>query len=232
MQRLTLTTLTLSLLLAGLLLGGCSKLPSLDRGKQERTALWQQNQELQNELDASRRALDAGQGDRAALQAQIDDLERRMAGLNSRPQPQPMQPMQIEPDPMDDMGFTGIEGIETSRRSTGEMQVRMDSVVLFQPGKADLSTSARDTLKQVAAVIRRDHSEADITVEGHTDKTPIKHSKWASNQKLSEARAAAVAAYLTSQGIAENRLSAVGYGEDRPLESDAKSRRVEIVIGG
>ena len=81
-------------------------------------------------------------------------------------------------------------------------------------------------------MIRREHAGADITVEGHTDRTPIRFSKWGTNQKLSEARAAAVAAYLAGQGIEEGRLTAVGYGEDRPLESDARSRRVEIVIGG
>ena len=138
------------LLLAAMIMGGCNSFPSLTRGKQERKQLYSQNQELQAELDASRRALDAGQGDRAALQAQIDDLERRMAGMNDRPQPMPEVEPTPEADPLEDVGFTGIEGVETSRRDTGEMQVRMDNVVLFQPGKADLSPAARDALRRVA----------------------------------------------------------------------------------
>ena len=68
---------------------------------------------------------------------------------------------------------------------------------------------------------------ASITVEGFADSTPIKKSKFASNQALSEARANSVAAYLRGKGysIAES----VGFGS---VSRNGKppSRRVELVV--
>ncbi len=70
-----------------------------------------------------------------------------------------------------------------------------------------------------------------LAVEGHTDNvgTP------AHNQQLSEARAQAVVAALTNEGIAANRLQAAGFGQSKPLADNAtepgkaKNRRVELV---
>jgi outer membrane protein OmpA-like peptidoglycan-associated protein len=68
-----------------------------------------------------------------------------------------------------------------------------------------------------------------VEVQGHTDNVGGE----ASNQRLSEARAAAVQAWLTQHGIGASRLTAHGYGKTHPVASDddegrAKNRRVEI----
>jgi len=70
-----------------------------------------------------------------------------------------------------------------------------------------------------------------IGVEGHTDNvgTP------ASNKTLSEARAKSVVSAIVAQGIAADRLSPVGFGQDKPItdnnteEGRAQNRRVELV---
>ncbi len=73
---------------------------------------------------------------------------------------------------------------------------------------------------------------ARVEVEGHTDSTATKQH----NQRLSEQRAAAVKAYLVDKGIAADRLTTRGYGEDRPVgdngteEGRFKNRRVEFKI--
>ena len=79
--------------------------------------------------------------------------------------------------------------------------------------------------------------DLNIGIEGHTDNEPIEYSGWKSNWELSTARALSVLHYLADQeGIAPQRLSAVGYGEYKPVASnDTKegrrlNRRVEIVI--
>ncbi|MBA4168117.1 MAG: OmpA family protein, partial [Chitinophagaceae bacterium] len=71
---------------------------------------------------------------------------------------------------------------------------------------------------------------AKITIEGHTDAT----GKPEANKSLSLKRAEAVKLYLVQNGIEEVRLTAIGFGSEKPLESNktpegrAKNRRVEI----
>ena len=112
---------------------------------------------------------------------------------------------------------------------------RMLDQVLFDSGKAELRWSANGMLDKVAQVLKS-ASDQPVGVEGYTDNEPIKHSGWADNKALSVARANAVVEYLTRQGIEPARLTAIGYGEERPIASNGtaagrqKNRRVEIVI--
>ena len=108
--------------------------------------------------------------------------------------------------------------------------------VLLDSGKAELRWGASSVLDKVAQVLKS-APDQPVGVEGHTDNVPIKHSGWADNQTLSLARATAVVEYLTQkQGIDAARLTAIGYGEERPLVSNdtaagrQKNRRVEIII--
>ena len=75
------------------------------------------------------------------------------------------------------------------------------------------------------------HADWTVTIEGHTDSIGTS----AANAALSERRANAVRARLTSQGVAPARLRAVGYGQTKPRESNAtiagraRNRRVELL---
>ncbi|MFH1777194.1 MAG: OmpA family protein [Candidatus Omnitrophota bacterium] len=109
--------------------------------------------------------------------------------------------------------------------------------VLFDSGKAEIKTEARKSLDEVAKVLNETVADRDISIEGHTDNVPIKHSGWKSNWELSTARAVSVLHYLVDQkNILPQRVSATGYGEQKPIASNdtkegkAKNRRVEIVI--
>lgn len=108
--------------------------------------------------------------------------------------------------------------------------------VLFAPGKAQVKDSAHTVLDKVSRIIKREVPGKDIGVSGHTDNTPIKHSKWKSNWELSTTRATNVLHYMVRKGVSPKKLSATGYGEHRPVASNttasgkAKNRRVEIVI--
>ena len=113
---------------------------------------------------------------------------------------------------------------------------RMLDQVLFDSGKAQLRRSAYPILDKVAKVLQ-EVPDQPVGVEGHTDNVPIKHSGWANNEALSLARANAVVDYLVDkQGIDPGRLTAIGYGEERPIASNdtavdrQKNRRVEIII--
>ena len=108
--------------------------------------------------------------------------------------------------------------------------------ILFDSGKATLRSEARQVLDKVAQVVTEKVSDRDIGVEGHTDNEPIKRSGWKSNWELSTSRATSVIHFFEEQGLNPRQLTAIGYGEHRPiasndtLEGRQKNRRVEIVI--
>lgn len=109
--------------------------------------------------------------------------------------------------------------------------------VFFTPGKAEIKEESYGTLDKVAKVLNEKVPEKLVAVEGHTDADPIKYSGWKSNWELSSARSLSVLHYFVDKASVEpTRLSAVGYGEYKPVESNdtkagkQKNRRVEIVI--
>lgn len=111
------------------------------------------------------------------------------------------------------------------------------SEVFFDSGRDVVKPNGRSALDRVAEVLNKDVSTSFVAIEGHTDNDPIKHSSWKSNWELSAARSLAVLHYLIDEDkIDPKRLSAVGYGEFRPVELNdtiehkQKNRRVEIVI--
>jgi chemotaxis protein MotB len=114
------------------------------------------------------------------------------------------------------------------------VSIDINASVLFAPGDARLSDESSQALKAVAAVLKSD-SHA-IQVEGHTDSMPIRNSSFASNWELSAVRASSVVRLLADNGIAESRLSAVGFGPTKPVgpndTSDGRlaNRRVAIAI--
>ncbi len=196
--------------LAVAVLSGCQT----NRLRQERDALWAQNQELQAELEAKRAALDAAENERAALMGRIASLD----AVGAR-----------QPAAGAATGFEGIAGIETERRAGG-IAVRVPGDVLFASGKVDLRDEAKRTLDQIAAVLNSDYAGATVRVEGYTDTDPIRKSKWTDNLELSLQRAAAVHRHLASKGVDAQRMYAAGFGQWQPRDTKARSRRVEIVV--
>jgi chemotaxis protein MotB len=109
--------------------------------------------------------------------------------------------------------------------------------LLFDSGKAVIKKEGYSILDKVGSILGQELSEYNVGIEGHTDNVPIKRSKWQSNWELSSARALSVVHYMVNErGINPERLSAIGYGEYRPVSgNDTKegrhlNRRVEIVI--
>ncbi|WP_271769926.1 OmpA family protein [Aquimarina algiphila] len=101
--------------------------------------------------------------------------------------------------------------------------------ILFDSGKSSIKEESNKALADIIAILK-EYPNAKFTVEGHTDS----QGREANNQRLSDSRANAVKTYLTENGIDQFRLSAVGYGESRPIASNktragrAQNRRVEI----
>jgi len=207
----SLSVLALSLV-AMLMLPGCGT----NRLQQERDALYEQNQELQDRLNRARAALETAEMERESAMAELQNAR-------SQPQPQPVAPV-----PVTD-GFSDIAGVETIR-GLGTITVRVPGDVLFSPGKVTLKQASKQTLSEIVDVIRREYPGNKIRIDGHTDTDPIRKSKWADNLELSLQRAAAVHRYLQERGIPADRMVAAGWGETQPQATKAKSRRVEIVV--
>jgi chemotaxis protein MotB len=106
---------------------------------------------------------------------------------------------------------------------------------LFGEASADLKTRALEILDLIADKVRPLPNH--VRIEGHTDDRPINTVIYPSNWELSSARATSVVRYFSDvHGIAPDRISALGYGEYRPIspnnsiENRAQNRRVDIVI--
>lgn len=114
---------------------------------------------------------------------------------------------------------------------------RVNSEILFDTSQADLSRSGLSVLRRIVSVLSKAGHE--VTVEGHTDSVPVRRNvRYPSNWELSSARAGSVVRYLQANGIAKNRLKAIGYADTRPIgdnhtpDGRARNRRVELVIEG
>ena len=108
-------------------------------------------------------------------------------------------------------------------------------IIEFDTGKTTIRSGANgtDILDQVIAVMNQEkYKTLAFEVAGHTDN----RGNASANQKLSQARAAAVLKYLTSKGVAAARLTAAGYGDTKPLvpnDSDEhmqRNRRIEFGV--
>jgi outer membrane protein OmpA-like peptidoglycan-associated protein len=104
--------------------------------------------------------------------------------------------------------------------------------IQFEHGSADIKAESHSVLDQMALTIKANPQFKRVRVEGHTDDTGPREI----NMQLSERRARSVRQYLIGRGVSARRLSAEGFGPDRPLadgRSDAaraKNRRVEFVV--
>ncbi|HUN03736.1 MAG TPA: OmpA family protein [Niabella sp.] len=109
--------------------------------------------------------------------------------------------------------------------------VEFTSAVLFGFDQATITPQAHNTLNDLILILNK-YPDTDLEIDGHTDNT----GKADYNQKLSERRAGNVAGYLTSNGIAIERISTKGYGFSMPkydnntADGRAGNRRVEFII--
>lgn len=109
--------------------------------------------------------------------------------------------------------------------------LNMPSNITFASGDANIKPEFFRVLSSVAAVLK-EYNQSLVNIYGHTDSDGSDNF----NQELSQRRGVSVAEYLISQGTDQRRYYVVGYGEERPIASNAtaegkaQNRRVEIQI--
>jgi chemotaxis protein MotB len=129
---------------------------------------------------------------------------------------------------------------EIARMQAGNKWV-MAGDLLFPEGGYELSAAGQAALSQHAPQLRS-ATNVKIVVYGFTDNTPVgpalQRVGIADNLDLSSRRAATVVAFLTSQGVNPNILSAKGFGATHPVapndtpQGRSQNRRIEIVLEG
>ena len=119
-----------------------------------------------------------------------------------------------------------------ARAAVRSDRIEIKDSVYFETGRSTIKTVSHALLDEVAELLKAHPEVKRIRIEGHTDSRGGRDA----NQKLSQGRAEAVRTYLIEAGVDENRLTAVGYGEDKPLdrrETPAaweKNRRVDFFV--
>lgn len=124
----------------------------------------------------------------------------------------------------------------TIKQGEDWLELEIKSRVLFESGEARLARPAIPVLGEIASILQK--SANPIQVEGFTDNNPINTPRFPSNWELSAARAASVVHLLDRYGIQPDRMSAIGYGEYKPIANNdteagrQKNRRVVLVVLG
>jgi outer membrane protein OmpA-like peptidoglycan-associated protein len=123
-----------------------------------------------------------------------------------------------------------LEGARIERVGEG-IKITFGGGILFDVDRAELRSESQANLVDLARILNK-YDDTNVMVQGHTDATgPEDH-----NMDLSVRRASSVATFLAAQNVGRERLNAVGYGELKPIASNAtaagrqENRRVEVAI--
>lgn len=124
--------------------------------------------------------------------------------------------------------------VVTIAQSNTSVSIQINASILFDPGDAQLQVESIQSLNTISATLQK--HPYPIHVIGHTDNIDIHSKTFPSNWELSAARASRVVRLMEANGIASQRLQAIGLADTRPLASNShaegrmKNRRVEITI--
>jgi OOP family OmpA-OmpF porin len=123
-------------------------------------------------------------------------------------------------------------GLRVAASEQGVLDAALaNRIIEFESGKATLTDSGRGILDQMAATLQK-LKGVRVEVIGHTDNSGSR----AGNLSLSQARAAAVKAYVASRGISPDLIAVSGEGPDRPVADNrtadgrAHNRRIEFKV--
>lgn len=256
---------SIALLASALVLAGCASAPQSPSGAvaaRERLMQLQNDPDLASRVSVSIRAADAAvttaeqpikdkvlsdhrvfiatrEVDVAWAQARTRQLEDQRAGLTEKRDSERLDSRTREADRANDAAAMAREDSEALRREIAELNAKTTERglvvtlgdMLFETGKAQLKGNAFANLGKLSNFMNS-YPERTLVIEGHTDSVGSESS----NMSLSQRRADAVRTYLLEQGVAANRLSAIGKGEGYPVaDNDSNSgralnRRVEVII--
>ena len=125
-------------------------------------------------------------------------------------------------------------------RDRERLTLQLSDRILFASGSASIRADGLEVLRRLGELLRERLDVLEVQVGGHTDNVPLSGARGgllSDNWGLSAARAVSVVDFLQDEvGLDPDRLSAVGYGEHRPVapndtpQGRARNRRIEIVL--
>ncbi|WP_455245621.1 OmpA family protein, partial [Petrachloros mirabilis] len=195
---------------------------------QERERLLQEQNLLAANLEQERQRAEAEAAEKARLEKERLAKEEEIKRL-TRTQEELSKSLQDEI----------AKGNITIQQVRDKLTINMVDRVLFDSGRAEIKPAGLKVLKQVGDVLNK-VTDKQIRIEGHTDNVPIStklQDRFKTNWELSTARATTVVRYLIEQGgVDREQLSAVGYADTRPVDTNetdegrSSNRRIEIVL--
>lgn len=209
-----------------------------DKGTEEPVrAIMDEIRKLTQALETAKNALQEKEAQIAVLKEQISKMESQLGELKLKEAglTQAMDSL-LEAQRLAREKYERVEKMFSPEeaqilRSGDKIILRLYSIT-FPSGKATIEHKYFGLLAKVCEALK-EYPEAQITVEGHTDSRGSDQA----NQKLSTERAEAVREYLLATGGFDGaRITALGYGETRPIASNdtedgrRKNRRIDIVV--
>lgn len=196
--------------------------------------LEQQNQTLADRLAALGQDVEGLRADRTALSSSLADTQRALEELRAREAAASarlaaFRQMLERFRAMIDSGQLHVRVVRN------RMVVELPDNVLFDSGDNQLKPEGQAIIQGVGAILMTIEGR-QFQVAGHTDSVPVHGRRWASNWELSTARAVAVARFLIDNGMPAERISAAGYADTQPIDTNdteegrAHNRRIEIVL--
>jgi chemotaxis protein MotB len=171
-----------------------------------------EKQRLQQQIIAARQALTLNKDEIAAKQRQLEESRRQIADAQVQMQ-----------------------------RLAGAIRYTVASDLLFMPSSWDLSPGGQQIIAKLATQLAVEQ-KLKLVVNGFTDNAPIngelRRKGIASNTELSEKRAESIVAFMISQGVSRDLVTAQGFGEDGAIapndtpQGRAQNRRIEITVAG
>ena len=175
----------------------------------------------------------------------IDDLKERLArlgenyeGLKKKRKEEVQKMSATYGELIKSMKNEIDRGQVTISELKGKLTVNLVDAVLFDSGKAEVKDEGLAVLQKVIDILMNVTDKA-IRIEGHTDNVQIVGmlaKKYPTNWELSATRAINVSRFLQLQGLNPANLSAIAYGEYKPVaendtaEGRAQNRRIEIIL--
>ena len=182
-----------------------------------------------SQLDARSSQMQAQSAQRDAQASQMQSEEARRAAEVALAQATASQAQAGAAEQRNAMLEQQMKDLNAKKTDRGMVVTIGD--VLFATGSADLKSGAARSMEQLV-VFMKEYPQRNVLIEGFTDSV----GSDASNQTLSERRAAAVRAALVSRGVGGDRINVQGHGEAYPVASNDNAggrqinRRVEVIL--
>lgn len=183
--------------------------------------------------------------DREEVRRKVSELEKENAKLVQLSEKKEEQVEQVKKaasstyeELLDKMKAEIERGQVAIKELEGRLSVNLVDSILFESGRDEVKKGGEEVLVKVVSILKEVEGKS-IRIEGHTDNVQISGSllkRYQSNWELSAARAINIARFLQREGIPGERLSAVAFGEWRPIgdnstpEGRAQNRRIEITL--